>query len=134
MLTGKTGTGKTYISKSFVKSCIAENKYVKFVSAFNLIKDIYNFENGLEKMEEYINCDVLVIDDLGIEPKFKNLTENLLNIINERANKLTLITTNLSLTGLDEVYSQRLLSRVANREHSLVFNFDGDNLNFKTKK
>jgi len=134
LLTGKTGTGKTYISKSFVKNCIAENKYIKFVSAYNLVRDIYNFDNAFEAMQKYIDYDVLVIDDLGTEPKYKNLIENLLNIINERANKLTLINTNMSLSGISEIYGERILSRMANRERSLVFNFNGPDLNLKIRK
>lgn len=132
---GKTGTGKTYLSKSFLKYCLKQFKYSRYVSAYNLAKEITpTAENNFNtKLQDYIDYDVLVIDDLGSEPKYKNFGERLLNIINERqeSDKITIITTNFMPKELAEAYSERIFSRFFDKNISFVYLFSGNDLRLK---
>lgn len=129
---GKTGTGKTYLSKSFLKFCLKKFKYCRFVSSFALSSDITpNLENNFNtKLQDYIDYDVLVIDDLGSEPKHKNFAERFLNIINERQenNKFTIITTNLTPIEIANTYSDRVFSRIFDKNIASVCFFSGKDL------
>lgn len=129
---GKTGTGKTYLAKSFLKYCLKQFKYSRFVSAYTLSKEITpSFENNFDtKLQDYIDYEVLVIDDLGSEPKHKNFSERLLNVINERqeSNKFTIITTNLTPKDIAETYSERIFSRIFDKNVASIRFFSGKDL------
>ena len=84
-----------------------------------------------EILNNYINCDILCIDDLGTENILKNVTcEYLFLIINERLirNKATIITTNLNLTQIIDVYDERIYSRLKDKQSSIVVNLTGDDI------
>ena len=74
---------------------------------------------------------LLLIDDLGSEPMVKNITrEYLFTLINERiaAGKGTVIATNLSPDDLEEVYGERVRSRLTDQHRSIVLKFSGKDL------
>ena len=78
-------------------------------------------------MESFLNCDALIIDDLGTEPMLKNITqEYLYNIINLRQinKKATLISTNLIPEQLVLRYSLRTMSRLNNKQLSKLYYFN----------
>ena len=61
-----------------------------------------------------LDCDLLVIDDLGAEFATQFTNAALYNIINTRINYSlpTIINTNLSLKELEEKYTRRISSRI----------------------
>jgi len=122
---GAAGTGKTYAAHFVGNKLLGKEFSVLFVTAFSLVqrfKDfIFNFENSA--LDHLLTCDLLIIDDLGTEPKIKNISEEyLLNVINERlANNLPfIITTNLSPDDILARYDQRLTSRILSKQTSVV--------------
>ena len=127
MFIGETGTGKTYLAKSFLKKCLKDFNYSFYVSSFTLAKDLIpNADNSFNtKLQDYIDFDVLVIDDLGAEPRYKNFNER------QEKNKATLFTTNLTLKELAETYSERIFSRLMDKNISLAFKFSGKDLRIK---
>ena len=77
------------------------------------------------------DCDLLVIDDLGSEPVYKNVTEEyLLMIINRRAaNEFpTIITTNLTQEQLLDRYGDRTLSRINDKRRGIFLELKGEDL------
>lgn len=134
LFSGETGTGKTYISKSFLKTYILSNKLGLFIPAFNLNNELvkYHFDwNANKNLDRYLEPDLLVIEDLGTENQNNNITnEYLLHILNERQeeNKLTLFTTNLTLNDIKEKYNERFLSRLIDKNISLKYNFKGKDI------
>ena len=62
------------------------------------------------------NCDLLIIDDLGTETVNSFVASSLFALINERhlRKKSTIISTNLSLEQIRDIYSDRVFSRIAN--------------------
>ena len=78
-----------------------------------------------------VNCDVLFLDDLGSENKIKNVTnEYLYLVLNERMlnHKKTVITTNLNLAQIQDVYGERIFSRLMHKKHSLKIKMEGKDL------
>jgi DNA replication protein DnaC len=59
------------------------------------------------------NCDLLILDDLGVEFQTKFSLSVINSLINFRsARKLpTIISTNLSFEDIEELYGERLVSR-----------------------
>lgn len=126
---GGTGTGKTFLLECMASELITRGFNVMFTTAFALNDECRKYHFSLpSKVNEFMDCDVLIIDDLGTEPLLKNITiEYLFNIINLRQKryKPTLISTNLSLDDILNRYDDRIFSRLSNKITSLTIPFNG---------
>lgn len=135
-ITGKVGVGKTYLIECMVNEDLRNMKYVIYTTAYALNNEMLKYHTSPmnEKediLKKYINCDSLYIDDLGTENILKNVTcEYLFQIINERTrlNKRTIITTNLDLQQIMDVYDERIFSRIVDQDNCLVIKMDGKDL------
>ena len=135
LFSGATGTGKTYISKCFAKTLCEKEILTRFYSSCEVNKMFCTAHFNINKIDEILkdlyDCEVLIIDDLGAEAKYKNITaEYFINLLSERQNKnkITLFTTNYTLSDIKNNYSERFLSRILDKEISLKFNFQGKDL------
>ncbi|MBQ7880908.1 MAG: ATP-binding protein [Clostridia bacterium] len=126
---GGTGTGKTFLLECMASDLINKGFNVMFTTAFALNDECRKYHFSLpSKVNEYMDCDILVIDDLGCEPLLKNITvEYLFNIINLRQKryKPTLISTNLTMEDILNRYDDRIFSRLSNKMIALSISFDG---------
>ncbi|HEY8424261.1 MAG TPA: ATP-binding protein [Clostridia bacterium] len=133
VFSGGTGTGKTYLISCIAAELASLGFDVFFTTAFGLNNLFLKGhtagpEDKLQYLEPVLECDLLLIDDLGTEPIYRNVTqEYLLNVINQRKSekKHTLITTNLSLDDIFERYGERIFSRLNNKTDSLFLYFRG---------
>lgn len=114
---GKCGLGKTHLSLSIAKTVIEKGYGVVYGSAQNLFSDAekehFSYSADTEKTDELLNCDLLIIDDLGTE-FLNNFTTSLFyNIVNTRLlnKKSTVINTNLTFEELTARYTARITSR-----------------------
>ena len=118
LLYGGTGLGKTHISLAIAKAVIEKGFNVIYISAPDLFTSLEKERFGAEKSSneiiKYIECDLLVIDDLGAEFTTSFTTSALYNIINSRllSSLPTIITANLTPTELTQRYSDRIASRI----------------------
>ena len=127
-MSGATGLGKTHLSLAIANVVASKGYNICYESARNLMTSIEvdSFSRDGNKGEtenRMINCDLLIIDDLGSE--FANSFTNtaLYNIINSRINlsKPVIISTNLSPKELEEKYDQRIMSRIIGSYTHLLF-------------
>ena len=141
VLSGYTGTGKTFLIECIANELIKKNKLVLFTTAFNMNNTLLNYHisfdpNRDQIIKPYLESQVLIIDDLGSEPMIKNVTcEYLYLILNERMlnNLPTIITTNLDMPSILEHYGERVFSRISNKKISLLINLENDDLRLKSE-
>lgn len=127
---GGSGLGKTYLlrcihararERDIPSLCITANQLIR--TARQAI-----FSREQEEMDALYETELLLIDDLGTEPLIENITvEELFNILNERQNAglCTVISTNLSLEDLQRRYTERVISRLLNRQTCMKLFFEG---------
>lgn len=124
---GATGLGKTHLSLA-IANVVTENGYnVIYDSAQNIFTSLerekFSYSGNGEREKELLDCDLLIIDDLGSEFVTSFTTSALYNIINTRINrsKPVIISTNLTETELEDKYTQRVTSRIIGNYVSLLF-------------
>ena len=85
-----------------------------FEALSHLSFDYKNKEELHNFYEDFYQCDLLIIDDLGTELTNNFVTSQLFSCLNERhmRKKSTIISTNLSLEELRNRYSDRIFSRI----------------------
>lgn len=138
-LSGGTGVGKTFLLECVASEFIKQSKNVLFQTAFMINNDFLKFHtsfdnNKLAKIEKYLTPDILVIDDLGSEPFFRNVTQEYLYLVlNQRSidKKITLISTNLSPSQLKETYGERCFSRIVNKAQNLLIKMENGDIRLK---
>lgn len=127
---GKTGLGKTFICNCIAKYLLDRGKLVLYQTSFNLFDIIskHKLRNSQDPMTaqlyRYIfSCDLLIIDDLGVESPNTFTISELFNILNTRLmqGKKTIISTNLSPIQLGKIYTERTFSRIFSEFKALKF-------------
>lgn len=117
---GKTGTGKTHLTTAIAKNLIERGFEVLYDSSQNIVSAFESdkFKSGYgpyePKGDKYLECELLIVDDLGTEFVNQFTLSCLYNLINTRQNKglATIISTNLSASELREKYEDRIYSRI----------------------
>jgi DNA replication protein len=136
LLMGGTGVGKTYLVASVLNGVKARGFSAMFLTAIELNHLMLNYHTSpvAERdifLQDVLDCDFLVIDDLGTEQKLKNVTEEYLLLIlstREAKQKPVFLSTNLRYNDLKSNYNERLLSRMANRNTTIVKEILGDDI------
>lgn len=119
-LYGDTGVGKTFLSYCVARELLDTTHSVIYYSAFDLFeafaeKTFSNSEESQGKNDYILDCDLLIIDDLGTELTNSFVASQFFLCINERIlrKKSTIISTNLTLGNFMDRYSERVFSRVS---------------------
>lgn len=121
---GTTGTGKTFFCNCIAKALLDRGYTVLYMTAYELCSafEAYRFrDKGRPASEEgsiqdlIQNIDLLIIDDLGTEFSTALSVSDLFYCINQRIllQKATIISTNLGLSQISKVYSDRTFSRIS---------------------
>lgn len=117
LLTGKTGLGKTHLSLSIARVVIDRGFGVVYGTAQALLSRIDDEHFGRVEggtMQGLLDCDLLILDDLGTEFRTQFTVAALYHIVNTRqlTQKPTIISTNLSIREMQSYYTERFSSRV----------------------
>ena len=120
LFTGPAGTGKTFLTNCIAKELLDQAEAVLYLTAADLFQILTDkrFDRGDEDREEryrgILECDLLIIDDLGTELNNSLGNSELFYCINDRGLKgrATMISTNLPMNELRDNYSERIFSRI----------------------
>ena len=130
---GTAGSGKTFLSYCIAKELLDRGFLVVYKTSDELIRclrDIkFNNNSHLEKL--LIDCDLLIIDDLGSEQLSDFVATELFNLINKKLlkKKRMIISTNLTLSGIAKHYSERISSRLLGNFR--LYKFYSDDIRIK---
>ncbi|NLC19025.1 MAG: ATP-binding protein [Clostridiales bacterium] len=124
LFTGNTGVGKTFLANCIAKELLDRGYTVIYLTAFRLFDILEKNKFGKDEESSYdasrqfdyiLDCDLLIIDDLGTELNNAFTNSQLYVILNERLlrQKSTIISTNLSLPNINATYGERIFSRIA---------------------
>lgn len=137
---GDTGVGKTFLSNCVAKELLDTGHSAIYFTAFQLF-DIFEKNTFHRETDEDIiaahqnifDCDLLIIDDLGTEMPNSFTTSQLFLCLNERIlrKKSTIISTNLTLSQVAEIYSERTFSRISSSY--VMLKLFGDDIRIQKK-
>lgn len=117
LFTGGPGLGKTFLSACIART-VADNGFsVVYDTAGKMFSDFELTKFGQEHndlTQKYIQCDLLIIDDLGTEMTTQFTLSVLYQVINTRLmeEKPVIISTNLGSTALSQRYPGPIASRL----------------------
>ena len=126
IITGKTGTGKSYLAQALGNRAIVDGFTVYYIRTANLLEDIKaarldgSYTNIIKKFARY---KLLIIDDFGIAPISTDDTTNLFEIIEAREQTgSTIITSQLPVSQWYEYLNNNtaadaMMDRVTNSSH-----------------
>ncbi len=133
LLYGETGLGKTFLSNCIGNEILKQGFSVLYVTAPQFI-DIFETkmkarnEDYRKDFDMLHEVDLLIIDDLGTEFQNAFTIPNVLECVNNRIlyKKSTVISSNLNLKRLQEVYTERFSSRLV--EHFKILRLTGKDI------
>lgn len=141
LFTGSTGVGKTFLTNCIAKELIDRYVSVIYLSSHDLFEIFsrykFNRDAGEDVEETYrhiLDCEMLIIDDLGTEVNNTFVSSQLFYCINERINRQrgTIISTNLSMDMLRDTYSDRVTSRIMS--HYMTIPLYGGDIRMKKRQ
>ena len=128
LFVGGTGLGKTFLSASIARMVADRGYSVAYESAHHLFskleKNRFNpDEESREQVAKLMECDLLIIDDLGTELPGNFVTAALYNLVNDRllAGRAMIISTNLNIEESARRYSPQIASRLQGSFKGLTF-------------
>lgn len=136
---GDTGVGKTFLSNCAAKELLDKGYSVIYFTAFQLFdilsKGVFDKDaDAIAAHQNIFDCDLLIIDDLGTELTNAFTTSQLFLCVNERIlrQKSTIISTNLNMGQLADIYSERTLSRISS--NYTVLKLFGDDIRIQKRR
>lgn len=131
LLYGNIGTGKTFLSACVANQLIDEGFRVHMTTLPRIIAKIQKetFEKS-DTIADLTECDLLIIDDLGVERQTEYMQEQVFEIIDARyrAKKPMLVSTNLSAKEMNSpagIMAERIYDRILERCYPVCF--EGEN-------
>jgi len=129
---GGTGLGKTFLSGCVAKAVSDKGYSVVYETAGDAFaafedrkfsRDISAAEAAGEKVRRILDCELLILDDLGTEMSTAFTHSALYNIVNSRrtSGKKTIISTNLSAAEMAERYTPQVMSRISGEYDTVYF-------------
>ena len=141
-LSGPPGLGKTFLSACIARAVSEEGFSVVYDTAGNIFAQFEtrkfqrDSDDGREARDEtrrYLNCDLLILDDLGSELTTQFTQSALYELLNSRlvAGRHTVISSNLSIEEAARRHSPQIASRLEGEYH--VLHFFGDDIRLLKK-
>ncbi len=116
---GGVGLGKTHLSLAIAKAAIEKGYGVVYGSAQHFLSKIEAEHFGRAATDDNTlelckSCDLLILDDLGVEFSTAFTIATIHDLIDTRlcAGRPTIISTNLQFDDLEKRYTERMTSRI----------------------
>ncbi len=141
-LSGAPGLGKTFLSACIARTVSEHGFSVVYDTAGNVFaqfetrkfqRDGDNAREARDETRRYLNCDLLILDDLGSELTTQFTQSALYELLNTRlvGEKCTVISSNLTLEDVSRRYAPQIASRLEGEYH--VLRFFGDDIRLLKK-
>ena len=128
LFSGGTGLGKTFLSACIAREVAGKGFSVCYESAQHLFSKLERnrFEPSQQtrqQVAQIMDCDLLIVDDLGTELPGNFVTAALYTLINDRilAGKPMILSTNLNAQELSQRYSPQIASRLQGNFQQKIF-------------
>lgn len=125
---GGTGLGKTFLSACIARTVADRGFGVVYETASHLFSNLERAkfsgdEEARRLCDQYLSCDLLIIDDLGTEMPGQFVTSALYGVLNDRllAGRPMVVSTNLNVEELGRRYSPQIRSRLEGSFRRLTF-------------
>ena len=120
LLTGDPGLGKTFLSAAIAREASEEGFSVVYDTAahifdrFEARKFSRDDDAAGEDVRRYLNCELLILDDLGSEFSSPFIQAALYEVVNTRLaqGQRTVISSNLNMPAIRQRYTPQLASRL----------------------
>ncbi|MEA3353764.1 MAG: IS21-like element helper ATPase IstB [Campylobacterota bacterium] len=128
IITGKTGTGKSYLAQALGNRAIIDGFQVYYIRMATLLEDIKlaRIDGSYTKLiNKYSRYKLLIIDDFGVTPISSDDTTNLFEIIELRSElSSTIITSQLPVRDWygylnNNTAADAILDRISNTSHRI---------------
>lgn len=140
LLTGDVGLGKTFLASAIANHALAQRRTVTYFTFLEFLDFVRRQkfasladEDETNYLERFIEADLLILDDLGAEKVTEFVVQELFGILNHRLNhrRPFVISTNVSLNSLEDVYGPRITSRIFGT--SLIWELRGNDVRMVLK-
>ena len=135
IITGKTGTGKSYLAQALANRAVYDGFKVYYIRTPTLLEEIRisridgTYTNLLKK---YSRFQLLILDDFGVSPMVEDDATNLFEIIEDRTNiNSTIITSQLPVSEWynylnNNTIADAILDRIVYSSHRIEL--EGDSM------
>lgn len=129
LMSGEPGLGKTFLSACIAREVVLRGYSVVYDTAIHVFSCLEKQKFGggtpedVRMAERVMECDLLILDDLGTEMPTSFIAPALYSIINGRLmeEKPTIISTNFNVHQLSARYTPQITSRLAGEYNILSF-------------
>ena len=131
MITGQTGSGKSYLANALCVCALRQFKTVKYIRASQLIDDLNRaaaLDTYREELYQLVSYDLLVIDDFGLMQLDLNKCRNLFEVLESRdPGKSTMVVSQFPVSSWydlfqEHTYADACLNRLLNNAYRLEMN------------
>lgn len=129
---GDTGLGKTFLSGCIAREVSQSGHSVVYDTAINVFarfeerkftREANREREARDDTRRYLNCDLLILDDLGSELTTQFTQSALYELVNSRltARRRTVISSNLTMDDVRRRYTPQIASRLEGEYRVLAF-------------
>lgn len=131
IITGQTGSGKSYLANAFCISALRRFKTTRYMKASQLINELEKAEvtgDYIETLNQIAAYELLVIDDFGLMTLDLNKCRNLFEAIDSREpNRSTIVISQFPVKSWydlfqEHTYADACLTRLLNNSYRLEMN------------
>ena len=139
LFVGGTGLGKTFLSACIARTVADRGYSVVYETSNRLFSKLEQAkfapsEESRREAAKFLECDLLIVDDLGTEMPGQFVTAALYSLLNDRIleGKPMVISTNLNVDEMARRYSPQIASRLHGGFNRLTF--VGDDIRIQKSK